>query len=50
VQFYNLRKWSEHQLKSIVSDGTQISVTNPKTYSKRFTRHMQTLFIPIPGQ
>lgn len=50
VQLYNLRKWSEHQLKSIVQDGKKISVTNPKAYARRFTRHMQTLFIPIPGQ
>ena len=50
LQLYNLRKWSEHQVKSIVQDGKKISVTNPKAYARRFTRHMQTLFIPIPGQ
>lgn len=47
VQDYNIRKRTEHVLKSIVQDGRTISVTSPHAYSQRFINFMHTLFIAV---
>ena len=44
VQDYNLRKRSEHLLKSMMLDGRAISVTDPKSYSQRFRNFLGALF------
>ncbi|UJR15371.1 hypothetical protein I4U23_002319 [Adineta vaga] len=46
LQSYQLRKKLEHTLKSVVTDGSQISVTNPTYYSERFQKFLfKTVFI-----
>ncbi|CAF1072280.1 unnamed protein product [Adineta steineri] len=42
LQSYQLRKKLEHTLKSVVTDGNQISVTNPNYYSDRFQKFLFT--------
>lgn len=44
LQDYNLRKRSEHILKSMMLDGRAISVTDPKSYSQRFRGFLSALF------
>ncbi len=46
MQDYNLRKRTEHLLKSVYRDSRAISVISPHSYSQRFCRFMHTLFIP----
>lgn len=41
LQDYRFIKWSEHFIKSIVYDGSAVSVTDPKVYKKRFVNFMQ---------
>ncbi|CAF0885996.1 unnamed protein product [Adineta ricciae] len=49
LQSYQLRKKLEHTLKSVVTDGTQISVTHPNYYSERFRKFLfNTVFKQIP--
>jgi len=42
LQSYQIRKKLEHTFKSVLTDGTQISVTNPSFYSERFQRFLFT--------
>jgi len=42
LQSYQLRKKLEHTLKSVVTDGDQISVTHPSFYSERFQKFLFT--------
>eukprot|EP00884_Botryococcus_braunii_P003587 jgi/Botrbrau1/13229/Bobra.0199s0002.1 len=45
LQEYNLRKRTEHILKSIVIDGSKVSVTSPAKYARRFHRLVSDLFV-----
>ena len=45
MQDYNLRKRAEHLVKSVVRDGTAISVTDPKSYAARFRSFAADLFV-----
>ncbi|CAF1932697.1 unnamed protein product [Rotaria magnacalcarata] len=40
LQSYHIRKKLEHTFKSVLTDGNQISVTNPSFYSERFQRFL----------
>ncbi|CAF0777015.1 unnamed protein product [Adineta steineri] len=42
LQSYQIRKKLEHTFKSVLTDGTQISVTNPSFYSERFQKFLFT--------
>ncbi|CAF1161683.1 unnamed protein product [Adineta ricciae] len=42
LQSYHIRKKLEHTFKSVLTDGTQISVTNPSFYSERFQKFLFT--------
>ncbi len=45
AQDYNLRKRAEHLVKSVVRDGSAISVTDPSSYAARFRRFAADLFV-----
>jgi hypothetical protein len=45
LQQYNLRKKSEHALKSMMMDSRLISVADPRNYADRFCRFMSDLFV-----
>jgi hypothetical protein len=40
---YNLKKKSEHTLKSLVHDSTQISAIPPEPYRKRFLLYIASI-------
>ncbi|CAF4382469.1 unnamed protein product [Rotaria sp. Silwood2] len=40
LQSYQLRKKIEHRFKSVITDGSQISVTRPSYYSERFQKFL----------
>ncbi|CAF1214790.1 unnamed protein product [Rotaria sordida] len=40
LQSYQLRKRLEHRVKSVITDGSQISVTHPSYYSERFQKFL----------
>ncbi|CAF4355178.1 unnamed protein product [Rotaria sp. Silwood2] len=42
LQSYHIRKKLEHTFKSVLTDGNQISVTNPSFYSERFQKFLFT--------
>ncbi|XP_072967031.1 phosphatidylinositol 4-phosphate 5-kinase 9 [Typha angustifolia] len=48
LQAYNMTKKVEHAYKSLQFDSVSISVVDPKFYSKRFLRFIQTVFPENP--
>ena len=44
-QQYNLRKKTEHALKSLVMSSSTISVASPTAYAERFCKAAQELFV-----
>ena len=45
AQQYNLRKQTEHMLKSMVMDSRTISVMDPEKYAARFCKAAEDLFV-----
>ena len=42
LQDFNMDKWGENKLKSLISDGTMISSVPPKAYMERYFNFMQS--------
>eukprot|EP00887_Chlorella_sp_A99_P001758 scaffold19.g1758.t1 len=45
LQEYNMRKKLEHSFKSVVADGSAISVCDPRAYARRFLAFMEQVFL-----
>ena len=48
LQPYNTRKRFEHSFKSILLDGSAISVCEPSSYARRFMKLMRNVFVAAP--
>ena len=42
LQDFNMDKWGENKLKSVISDGQMISAIPPRQYCLRFYKFMQS--------